>query len=185
MLFAKQSADKSAPRSCRCVGVNIWRLLLIGILIGGVMTEITKAQISSPQRDDERAIRKLAAEWKLAIKNKDVPGLLTFITDDAVFLTSNTAPLKGKKAVESLYRNIFARYNVEQETTTEEIEVDGDRAFTWGTDALTLTPVAGGGAIKLKGYGMTILRRLPDGSWRIMRGINNMTPDTSPPASRQ
>jgi uncharacterized protein (TIGR02246 family) len=163
----------------------MWRLLLIGILIGGVMAKITKAQISSLQRDDEQAIRKLVADWKVAIKNKDVPRLLTFITDDAVFLTSNTPPLKGKKAVESLYRDIFARFNVEQETTTEEIEVDGDRAFTWGTDALTLIPVAGGNPIKLKGYGMTILQRRPDGSWRIMRGINNMTPETSPPASRQ
>ncbi len=163
----------------------MWRLLLIGILIGGVMTKITKAQISSLQRDDEQAIRKLAADWKVAIKNKDVPRLLTFITDDAVFLTSNTPPLKGKKAVESLFRDIFARFNAEQETTNEEIEVDGDRAFTWGTDALTLTPVAGGKLIKLKGYGMTILQRQSDGSWRIMRGINNMTPETSPPASRQ
>ncbi len=163
----------------------MWRLLLIGILIGGVMTKITKAQISSPYRGDEQAIRKLVADWKVAIKNKDVPGLLTFITDDAVFLTSNTPPLKGKKALESLYRDIFARFNVEQETTTEEIEVDGDRAFTWGTDALTLIPLAGGNLIKLKGYGMTILQRRPDGSWRIMRGINNMTPVTSPPASRQ
>jgi uncharacterized protein (TIGR02246 family) len=149
------------------------------------MTEITKAQISSPQRDDEQAIRTLAEDWKVAIKNKDIPWLLTFITDDAVFLTSNTPPLKGKKAVESLYRNIFARFNVEQKSTTEEIEVAGDRAFTWGTDALTLTPVAGGNPIKLKGYGMTILQRRPDGSWRIMRGMNNMTPETSPPASRQ
>jgi len=163
----------------------MWRLLLIGILIGGVMTKITKAQISSLQRDDEQEIRKLVADWKVAIKNKDVPRLLTFITDDAVFLTSNTPPLKGKKAVESLYRDIFARFNVEQETTTEEIEVDGDRAFTWGTDALTLIPVAGGNPIKLKGYGMTILQRRPDGSWRIMRGINNMAPETSAPASRQ
>jgi uncharacterized protein (TIGR02246 family) len=154
-------------------------------LIGGVMTKITKAQISSLQRDDEQAIRKLAADWKVAVKNKDIPRLLTFITDDAVFLTSNTPPLKGKKAVESFYRNIFARFNVEQETTTEEIEVDGDRAFTWGTDALTATPVTGGNLIKLKGYGMTILQRRPDGSWRIMRGINNMTPETSLPASRQ
>jgi uncharacterized protein (TIGR02246 family) len=149
------------------------------------MTKITKAQNSSLQRDDEQAIRKLVADWKGAIKNKDVPKLLTFITDDAVFLTSNTPPLKGKKAVESLYRDIFARFNVEQEFTTEEIEVNGDRAFTWGTDALTLIPVTGGNHIKLKGYGMTILRRRPDGSWRIMRGINNMTPETSAPASRQ
>ena len=163
----------------------MWRVFLIGILIGGIMTKITKAQIPSLKRDDEQAIRKLAADWKVAIKNKDVPRLLNFITDDAVFLTSNTPPLKGKKAVELLYRDIFARFNVEQETTTEEVEVDGDRAFTWGTDALTLIPVAGGNLIKLKGYGMTILQRQPDGSWRIMRGINNMTPETLPPASRQ
>jgi uncharacterized protein (TIGR02246 family) len=149
------------------------------------MTKITKAQISSLQSDDEQAIRKLFADWKVAIKNKDVPRLLTFITDDSVFLTSNTPPLKGKKAVESLYRNIFAGFNVEQEITTEEIEVDGDRAFTWGTDALTLTPLTGGNLTKLKGYGMSILQRQPDGSWRVMRGINNMTPETSKPASRQ
>lgn len=80
----------------------MWRVFLIGILIGGIMTKITKAQIPSLKRDDEQAIKKLAADWKVAIKNKDVPRLLNFITDDAVFLTSNTPPLKGKKAVELL-----------------------------------------------------------------------------------
>jgi ketosteroid isomerase-like protein len=101
------------------------------------------------------------------------------LTDDVVFLPPNAPAIAGKKAVESLYRTFFAQFNIEHKATTEEIQVNGDWAFAWGGETLTLIPVAGGPQAQLQGKGMSILKRQPDGSWRFSRGINNMTPQAA------
>ena len=80
-----------------------------------------------------------------------------------------------------MYRSFFAQFSVGQTFAPEEIQVGGDWAFGWGNDTLTLTPVAGGLPIQLRGRGLSIMRRQPDGSWKFARGMNNMT---EPPQGR-
>jgi ketosteroid isomerase-like protein len=55
----------------------------------------------------------------------------------------------------------------------EELEVAGDWAFAWGSETVTLVAQTGGSPIHMQGKGMSILKRQPDGSWKIARGINN------------
>lgn len=127
-----------------------------------------------PRTDDEAAIRKLTEDWLAAIRAKDIPALAGMVTDDAVFLPSGLPPIRGKQAVETMYRSFFPQFSsVEQTVSIEELEVVGDWAFVWGTEKFTLVPQAGGGPIEMQGKGMSILKRQPDGSWRFARGINN------------
>ena len=134
--------------------------------------------------DDEEGIRSLFADWKRASQAKDVDRLLTFITDDAVFLAPGQPPIRGKAAVEALYRHILGAFIFEQEWVFEEIAVLGDWGYCWGWDSVTMTPLAGGPAVRASGAGLSILRRLADGSWVVARGINNMVRDTQPAAPR-
>ena len=55
----------------------------------------------------------------------------------------------------------------------------GEWAFAWGTDDITMTPIAGGESVHFVGHGMSILRRELNGDWRFARGINNATRQTS------
>lgn len=43
-----------------------------------------------------------------------------------------------------------------------------------------MTPLAGGPAVRASGAGLSILRRLADGSWVVARGINNMVRESQP-----
>lgn len=124
---------------------------------------------------DTTAIRQMFREWKDAVTAKDIPRLLSFITEDAVFMPPGQPLIRGKKQVEALYQMSFSKFNMEQEFQIEEIQIAGDWAFLWGIDSAKLTPTDGGPAVDAKGMGISILRRQPDGSWKFSRGINNMT----------
>ncbi|HVH61343.1 MAG TPA: DUF4440 domain-containing protein, partial [Candidatus Sulfotelmatobacter sp.] len=58
-----------------------------------------------PRSDDEQAIRKLTDDWLAAVRAKDIPRLSEMVTDDAVFLPSGFPPIRGKQAVETMYRS--------------------------------------------------------------------------------
>jgi ketosteroid isomerase-like protein len=58
---------------------------------------------------------------------------------------------------------------------TEEVRVTGDWAFGWGTDVLTLTPLAGGHAFQVRGRVMSIMRRHANGGWKFARAISNFS----------
>ncbi len=123
---------------------------------------------------DVEAIHTRMREWTAAVKAKDVDGILSLVTDDVVFLPPGSAPIRGKAALVSRYRSVFERFDLDQQSALEEIQILGDWAFAWGTDALTTTPVGGGESTTSKGHGMSLLRRQRDGSWKFARGINNM-----------
>jgi uncharacterized protein (TIGR02246 family) len=127
--------------------------------------------------DEAESIRELTARWIAAVRAQDIDRLLSLVTDDVVFLPSSGPPIRGKEAVGDLYRSLFGQFDVEQSASTEEIEVAGDWAFSWGAETMTLSPRGGGQPIRLRGKGLTILRRQPDGSWRFARAINNPSPE--------
>jgi uncharacterized protein (TIGR02246 family) len=132
--------------------------------------------------DDEQAICKLSEDWLAAVRAKDIPRLSGMVTDDAVFLPPGFPPIRGKQAVETMYRSFFPRFSsVEQSVSMEEVQLAGDWAFAWGTEKFTLVPQAGGAPIEIEGKGMTILKRQPDGSWKFARGINNTLPKPAAP----
>jgi uncharacterized protein (TIGR02246 family) len=122
------------------------------------------------------AIHQLSQRWIEAVKAKDIDQLLRLVTDDIGFLPPGMPPIKGKDAVSELYRSLFAQFDVDQAAHSEETEVAGDWAYSWGTETLTLSPLAGGPSVCLRGKGLTILRRQHDGSWKFARGINNSVP---------
>lgn len=108
------------------------------------------------------------------MRAQDVGALARMVTEDAVFLPPGFPPVRGRQAVEIMYQSFFPQFSsVEQTATLEELEVTGDWAFAWGSESLVLIPKAGGSPIEMRGKGMTILKRQPDGLWKIARGINN------------
>ena len=133
----------------------------------------------STQTGDEaerKAILMLLGKWREARRAKDIDAILELVTDDVVFLPSSLPPTEGKGAVEEMYRTFFPRYReIRHEAIIEEVWVEGDWAFLWGTDELCLMPESGETETNLKGKGLSILKRQSDGSWRFWRGINNMT----------
>src|SRR4029453_7520865 len=93
------------------------------------------------QRTDRAAIERFTAEWNEAMKAKDAVRLMSMVTEDVLFLPPGFPPIRGRQAVEAMYRAFFPQFSsIEQEAVSEEIEMMGDWAFAWGRESIVLGP---------------------------------------------
>lgn len=128
--------------------------------------------------DDERAIRELVDTWLAASKSGDLPTVLSLMTDDVIFMVPGAPPF-GKEAFAAASQGMK---DVRLEGTSEiqEIRVLGDWAYLRNYLEMTATP-PGGAPVRRSGYTLTILRKEPDGRWRLARDANLLTQAKEPP----
>jgi uncharacterized protein (TIGR02246 family) len=120
-------------------------------------------------RDDERAIRAVVATWFEATKAGDLAAVLELMTDDVVFMQPNHEPF-GKAAFAAAFQGM-ANVVVDGTSDIVELRVLGQWAYLRNHIELTVTPTAGA-PMRKSGYTLTILRKEPDGRWRLARDAN-------------
>jgi uncharacterized protein (TIGR02246 family) len=118
---------------------------------------------------DESAIRVLIATWMKASQAGDLDTVLGLMADDVVFMVPGREPF-GKETFAAMSRGMK---DVRMEGTAEikELKVLGDWAWLRNYLTVTVTP-PGGEPVRRAGYTLTILRREPDGKWRLARDAN-------------
>ena len=94
-------------------------------------------------------------------------------TDDAIVMAPGEPALISKVAIRQWHEPYFGQYDLHEETDEREVEVAGDWAYIRAHWTWTLVPKAGGEAMESTGNSIWILRRQPDGSWKIARAIWN------------
>jgi uncharacterized protein (TIGR02246 family) len=103
--------------------------------------------------DDERAIREAVAAWMAASKRGETERVLSMMADDVVFLRAGHEPMRGREGFAASRGS--AGMKVEGEAEVLEVEVRGDRAYSWTKLWVRVTP-PGGAAMDMRGYTMTV-----------------------------
>lgn len=119
--------------------------------------------------DDERAIRQLVANWMAASKAGDRDTVLSLMTDDVVFMVPGREPF-GKEAFAAAFEGQRPAL-IEGSADIVELKVLGDWAYLRNRLKVTVAP-PGGPPTTRSGYTLTILRKEPDGRWRLARDAN-------------
>ena len=132
--------------------------------------------------EDAVAIERITKDWSTAWHAGDWAGVVALYTDDAVLMPENQPAVIGKEAIRSLYRSVFNEFTFTGSGATQEVEVAGDWGFFRSTYTMVATPKAGGEPIEDVGKWLVIVRRQPDGSWKIARLIANS--DQPPPGNQ-
>lgn len=122
---------------------------------------------------DERAIRDVIATWLEASAAGDTEKVLSLMSDDVVFLVAGRAPFG--KAEFAAASDAIATHRIEARHEVREVEVSGDLAYARSQLAITMTPVAGGAALRRSGPVLSVFRRTPDGRWLLARDANLLT----------
>jgi uncharacterized protein (TIGR02246 family) len=130
-------------------------------------------------RDDEQLIRDLIAAWQRATTACDLNQLLTFMSEDVVFLVPGLPPMRGKDQFAAGFRAVIQRYRIQSSSDIQEIQVMDDWAYCWNHLSVTVTPLEAGLPQRRTGYTLTILQKKPDGAWVIVRDANMLTPEPS------
>jgi len=128
--------------------------------------------------DDERAIRSLIDTWMEASKAGDLKTVLSLMTDDVVFMVPGKEPF-GKAEFAATSEGM-KNVRIEGISEIKELKVLGDWAYMRNRLQIAVTP-PNGQPMRRSGYTLTIVRKDPDGRWRLARDANLLTAESASP----
>jgi uncharacterized protein (TIGR02246 family) len=117
---------------------------------------------------DERAIRDVISTWLSASAAGDNEKVLTLMSDDVIFLVAGRS--FGKEEF-SAGQSALATHRIEASSDVREVVVSGDLAYARTELTVTMTPLAGGEALRRRGPTLSIFRR-ERGRWVLVRDAN-------------
>ncbi|WP_414471206.1 YybH family protein [Microvirga sp. M2] len=123
--------------------------------------------------EDEKAIRELVATWMAASMEGDVEKVLSLMTEDVVFMVPGRDPF-GREAFAAASRSMDGM-RLEGTSDILELQVTGDWAFMRCRIDMTITPPDAKEPLRRSGHTLTLLRKEPDGRWRLARDANLLT----------
>jgi uncharacterized protein (TIGR02246 family) len=122
---------------------------------------------------DVAAINGIWESYESSLNGGDIDSWLALWTEDGVQMPPDEAPAIGKDQLRQRNGGALDFFNVDIEITNEEVEVAGRLAFSRGHYIATFSPKDDSQPIPVDGKFMTILKKQPDGGWKIHRDIFN------------
>jgi len=126
-------------------------------------------------QEDEQKIRELVDAWGKASCEGDLAAQMNMMTEDVVFLTAGSMPMRREEFAE-MYRSMISQVKLEVRSKPQEITVTGDIAVLWNLLEVKIAPLGGAESKTRAGNTLTVLRRGTDGRWRIWRDANMLAP---------
>ena len=121
------------------------------------------------------------ATWSATVNAGDVDGWIALWDDDGVRMAPDAPAAHGKPTIRETISGAFLSVDFEEVTiNNEEVQVFGDFGFARGNYSF-VTVMAEGDPVPFEGKYLTILKRQPDGSWRVYRDCFNSNTPPRPP----
>jgi uncharacterized protein (TIGR02246 family) len=119
---------------------------------------------------DVDAIHALYDQYCLAANTGDLDLFLSVWSDDAIRMGQDIPAVVGKDALRAYFRPMFEGLDTHIALHGDtEAGVSGDMAYGWGNATLTMTPKGGGPITSADVKWLDVLKKGPDGSWKIYR----------------
>ncbi len=164
---------------------RLFGLLLLAALLLSACQPVM-AQPQAPPSDEEvtTAVNAVWREYEATLLAGDADRWIAQWMDDGVQMPPNMPPRVGKETIFAAVSGFLSQYEyTDFVIDNEDAVASGDLAFARGTYAATFVAKSGGDPATVEGKYMTILRRQPDGSWKIYRDIFNSNVPLAPAAA--
>lgn len=126
----------------------------------------------SPSNDDVDRITELRDEYVEAENAGDVDGILDTCGDDIVFMPPEAPPVRGIEAAREFLAEFLDAFDITIELSRDEITVEGDLAYEWGTVSGTLSSPDADSQPVSNTY-LIVYQRGPEGAWAQSKHIWN------------
>ncbi|HWR14562.1 MAG TPA: nuclear transport factor 2 family protein [Terriglobales bacterium] len=172
------------------------RRILYSLILLAIFVPLATAQRKAPAHrstapsatqkqqfaEDQEAINDLHSRDIEASIALDADRLQSLWTDDVVMIHPGEPPIVGRDAnMKKLQQHIDEMKSTEMlayDEQFQEVHIIADTAYEWGVITGRTRPFSGGEEHPFRYNVMRILKRQPDGSWKIARSIYN---DAVPP----
>jgi len=152
-----------------------WVFLAVAVLVTSLLGLVgcSTMQKTSPEAF-ERAVKAILDGYSATLLAGDVDGWIALWDEGGVQLPPNEPMNVGVPAIKKSMIATFAAVRIEKFAIANSgTFVDHEFGFVYGNYTYTLAPKAGGAKIPGDGKYETILKRQPDGSWKIFRDCFN------------
>jgi uncharacterized protein (TIGR02246 family) len=112
-------------------------------------------------------IEKINAEFLDAFNGGDAAAITTGYTEDCAVLVPNQPTVRGRQAVETLFKGMIEEIGGTATLEIVEVAEAGDLAYQWATYTLEGSEISDAGQL------VEIFRRQADGSWKVHRSMFN------------
>lgn len=118
--------------------------------------------------DIKKAIEEIDAKYNKAFNEGDAAGCAAFFTEDVITLAPDQPMARGRKAFEEIIGSLIGKTKGGTHTNKlVEYGVEGDLAYQVGTFTVA------GADPSVQGKFVNVLKRQPDGTWKISAVIFN------------
>ena len=130
---------------------------------------------SAAKHSARKAIERLHRRDMKASASGDFAALRALVADDAVMLPPGGAPQRGAKDFDAAFQRMSSGPKthevIEYRLDFEEVKIFGNHAVEWGAIRGATREIATGRVIQSEYHVMRMLRRQPNGSWKVWRSI--------------
>lgn len=157
--------------------------ILFGLLVLILVSSACQNEMAADTRAaDEATIKALDAEWSKAAGARDVDKTVSYYSDDAMVMPSNSPALIGKDAIRAMWQGMLGpSFSGGWTATKVDVAKSGDLAYVTGTYELSETD-ASGKPVTDKGKYLEVWKKQADGSWKCVADMFNTNLPAAPPA---
>jgi uncharacterized protein (TIGR02246 family) len=148
-------------------------MIMVSTIATIILSQMTDVSGSGADKQEVTAITSLRNEYAAAWKSGDAEHVARLYTNDGIVLYPNKPAVVGANIL-AYFKDFFDQFVQKKfELTSEEVTIAGHWAFDRGTYVVSVTPRKGGKAIEDNGKYLVILQRQGDGSWKVVRDLDN------------
>ena len=160
---------------------------IVGV-VAGVTLQACSSKAPPPEQAGEANTVKDVAAIN-AVQDREVAmvatssgdSLITIVTSDAAYMPPDEPAVHGRDGVKKWAETAFSQVSMTGRYTSSDVTVFGDLAVARYTAELTITPKAGGSPATEHIKGIHVLKRQPDGTWKIAQDVwNSDAPAVAP-----
>lgn len=142
------------------------------------ITFISCNQQKVDTKTEGEKIMQLSREWSQAASAGDVEKIVSYWAEDAVLMSAEQLPLKGKAAIREMVEGSFKipGFKISWQPQSVEVSESGDMAYIIENSQISLTDSTGKAFVQ-NNKAVSIWRKQKDGSWKNVVDIS--TPDPS------
>ena len=147
----------------------------LGPILILVAVACAPAETPADPAADEAALNALAERETATMTAGEFDAIPEIFAADVVTMPPNEPTIRGVDALRTWASDMHEEFSVSVRYPSIENHVHGDVAYQIWEYELSATPAAGGETMTDRGRGVHVLRRQPDGSWKIVLDIWNST----------
>lgn len=158
---------------------------LLGLMLAGCNPPPPPAAPDTHDAD-VKAITDMETQWNKDNAVKDVDKIATYYADDAVLMGPGSPAAKGKAAIINELKQMVAdpAFSLKFQASTVDVSKSGDLGYTQGDFQMSMTNPKTHKVVDGQGSYVTVYRKQPDGSWKVVSDIATLSGEPTPEAKK-